>query len=174
MTNYSQGQEVCVVRAGTRPGASWADMLFAYVYNRLLTKVTEQVAAQGCDTPVFFSGTKELFAEQGQEKLEQIRVADATWADDSTMFTFDRRPEELLRKAIKMMATVLHQCCRYGLVPNIAKGKSALILALQGKGSHKAAAKVFKNDSKQLTVTTQTGRVFQVQVEANYLHLGGV
>ena len=51
----------------------------------------------------------------------------------------------------------------------MAKGKSALLLAVRGPGSRKAAAAMFPHDSKQLTVVTDGGKEFVVQVEANYL-----
>ena len=82
MTNYSRGDSACMVTSGSGPGASWADVLFAFVYNRLLQRIREDAAKQGCDTKLCFSGTKELFGEAGAEQSSTIRIADATWADD--------------------------------------------------------------------------------------------
>ena len=106
--------------------------------------------------------------------MRQIHVSDATWADDSTMFTFDKEPCALLDKVRRMMPCVLHDCCRYGLIPNTARGKSALVLALRGAGSRAAALEAFRDDAKTITVTTAGAKEFTVHVEASYLHLGGV
>ena len=74
-----------------------------------------------------------------------------------------------------MMSCVLHHCCRYGLIPNTARGKSALVLALGGAGSRAAAAAAaFSDDAKTITVTTAGAQQFTVHVEASYLHLGGM
>ena len=163
-----------VVQAGSRPWASWADVLFSFVYSRLLQRVRQEVVATGCDSPLLFSGMKELLPSAETAADERISVSDATWADDTTLCTFDRDPEVLLDKAKRVMASTLHQCCKYGLVPNMSKGRSGLLLALRGKGSRDAAAKAFGGDGRTVTVETETGRQFTVQVEASYLHLGGM
>ena len=135
VTNYSQGNKVTVVQAGSRPGASWADVLFSFVYSRLLQRVRQEVVAMGCDSPLLFSGMNELLPSAETAADERISLSDATWADDTTLCTFDRDPEVLLDKAKRVMASTLHYCCKYGLVPNMSKGKSGLLLALRGKGS---------------------------------------
>ena len=58
----------------------------------LLAKVRAEAKADGFDTPLLFSGSKELLAAEGMECAEKIHVSDATWADDSIMFTFDKEP----------------------------------------------------------------------------------
>ena len=90
------------------------------------------------------------------------------------MFTFDRNPPAPLDKATKMMVCVLLHCCRYGLIPNTAKGKSALLLALRGKGAKAAAAAASADNCATVAVTTPGSKCFNVKVEASYLHLGGM
>ena len=174
VSNYTAGQKVCHVEAGSRPGASCADVMFAFIYGRLLSKVREEAACADFDTPLQYSGSRTLFAEPGDGVREVVRVSDATWADDSTMVTFDASPTKLMAKAVRMMEAVIHQCVRYGLVPNTKRGKSALILCLRGGGSRRLAGEVFRGDKKTVTVSTPAGHSYEVCVEASYLHLGEV
>ena len=115
MSNYTGGQKVCQVQAGSRPGASCADVLFGFIYGRLLSKVREEAANSDFNTPLQYTGSRTLLVDPEARGREVVRVSDATWPDDSTMVTFDASPRKLMVKAVKIMETVIHQCVRYGL-----------------------------------------------------------
>ena len=174
VTNYTSGSKICHVQAGSRPGSSWADVLFGFVYARLLAKIRQEAAHNDFDTPLQYSGIKELIATSERPNKATVRICDATWADDTTICTFDAKPQRLLQKAEAMIASTLKQCRRYGLVPNLKRGKTALIVALRGKGARTAAAATFKGDQRTLRIRSEGGGVDEIYVEANYLHLGGM
>ena len=46
VTRFSDGTEVCSSLAGSRPGESWADLIYAYIYGRVLHKVHEHARAE--------------------------------------------------------------------------------------------------------------------------------
>ena len=47
VTRFADGRKVCTSRAGSRPGASWADTLFAFIYAKILYKVHELLEGEG-------------------------------------------------------------------------------------------------------------------------------
>ena len=85
----------------------------------------------------------------------------------------DKSPDRLIQKAHDLTMCVLHQCKRFGLIANTKKGKTALVLALRGKGSQKVAAREFANDKRTVKIVIPDGTEYVIHVEANYLHLGG-
>ena len=47
VTRFSDGSHVCSSLVGSRPGESWADLIYAHVYSRVLHKIQEHVTAEG-------------------------------------------------------------------------------------------------------------------------------
>ncbi|CAE7316855.1 unnamed protein product [Symbiodinium sp. CCMP2592] len=131
ITAYADGSQVTQTAAGSRPGESWADIVF------------------GCE----------------------ITVADATWADDSAWPLSDHDPEALLRKTVRLCTIVIQFCWQHGLRPNLKPGKSAIMLKLRGKGSHRVRTKYFPRQGQQLDLPDLG---VTVPISNQYKHLGGV
>ncbi|OLQ14716.1 hypothetical protein AK812_SmicGene1137 [Symbiodinium microadriaticum] len=81
VSRFSDGQQVSSSLAGSRPGESFADLVFAYIYGRVLHKVQEFVAAEHLSYQVPYDCAAGVFADTPGD--EQLDVTDTTWADDS-------------------------------------------------------------------------------------------
>ena len=94
--------------------------------------------ASGISTRVPWTGARSFWA--GFED-SQVRLLDTTWADDSTFLLRDADCGTLLEKLQTLTASVVDRMMSYGLVPNLAPGKTEVLLSLRSRGSRKAAAR---------------------------------
>ena len=97
ITAYSDGAAVTQTEAGSRPGESWSDLVFGWVYARILARVTEHATAEQLldELPCDPGAGPYAPINQGADTI----AADATWADDSAWPLSDTDPERLVRKA---------------------------------------------------------------------------
>ena len=173
VTPYTDGSKVALSKAGSRPGESWADIVFAFVYSKVLGEIKHAAAVDGLTLQL--SGNEECspFQCEATDRSAQAPVH-ATWADDSVFFTSDASALQALYKAKKLTSLVLDCCKRHGMQPNMKRGKSAIVLALRGKHSRVARKQFFKDVDDKLDITLADGSTVSIFLEIQYTHLGTV
>ncbi|CAE7282967.1 unnamed protein product [Symbiodinium sp. CCMP2592] len=149
---YSIGEALASSQAGSRPGESFADAIFSFVYARVLGQITEILDGEGVLWYMKYDSAVGAFG--GNDEGTPHLIRDATWADDSSFPFEDDCPWRFVRKAQGISAVVISKCQSFGMDPNLAPGKTALVLSLRGKGSQATRRHFF--------------------AEAQYTHLGGV
>ncbi|CAE7763408.1 unnamed protein product [Symbiodinium sp. CCMP2456] len=168
-TRYGGPKQVVATYAGSRPGESWADLVFAFVLGRILARITELASGEGLLTELGVTVEGGPFVEvPGGDRLE---AQDSTWADDASFPLADGSPEVLMAKTSRLCSLVLDYCSRHGMRPNLKPGKTALLIALRGKGATKAKAKWFRGGRRQVYLRDLD---LNVPVAAQYVHLGGL
>ena len=158
VTPYTDGRTLGLSRAGSRPGESWADLVFAFVYHKVLDGIKQSAVKEDFILQIPYSGQQSPFAIGGGASMVQGPLH-ATWADDSVFFSADRCAEAALRKARGLAKHVLEQCEKHGMEPNLKKGKSAVILAIRGKNSRAVKRLYFDDNPASLDITLSNGRV---------------
>ena len=169
VSRHSDGSRLVRTLAGSRPGESLADTVFAHVYGRVLRKIRTEMDAAGISTHVPWTGTCSFWP--GFEDT-QVQLLDTTWADDSTFLLRDVDCAVLLDKLKVLTATVVDKMMAYGLVPNLAPGKTEALLSLRGRGRRKAALQHFSGDKHSIQVDTARMGCITLRVVAHYMHLG--
>ena len=172
VSRFCQGDKICATKLGSRPGSTFADLIFAFIYHRILERIRCRAQQLGLHVPVPYSGAKSLWCRPEEARAIRVPLLDTTWADDSAFGTADADPERLLLKARKLATVVVLECRAHGLKPNLKRGKSALLLALRGTGCRKAAAAWFPNDKRTIDLPMPDGTVDVLHVESSYVHLG--
>ncbi|CAE7660424.1 unnamed protein product [Symbiodinium sp. CCMP2592] len=169
VTAYADGTHVTQTDAGSRPGESWSDIVFGWVYSRILARITEHATAENIldELPCDPSAGPYAVAGEGTD----ISIADATWADDSAWPLSADTPEALVRKTIRMCSLVLTFCWQHGLKPNLRPGKSAVMMILRGKGKQRTRAAHFPKDGLHLPIPECD---VCVPITNSYKHLGGL
>ena len=173
VTPYTDGKSVALSRAGSRPGESWADLVFAFVYHKVLEGIKHSAVHEGFILQIPFSGERSPFTLDGGESTIQGPLH-ATWADDSVFFTADPCADVALQKARQLAKHVLDQCERHGMEPNLKKGKSAVILAIRGRNSRTVKRDSFADDTTFLDVPMSDERTVKICLEVQYTHLGTI
>ncbi|CAE7339529.1 unnamed protein product [Symbiodinium sp. CCMP2456] len=168
-TPHTTGQRVCRTAAGSRPGEAWAATIFAFIYGRVLAKISEIARGEGL-LPIHPADLQcGVFAEQdeGQTAIGQ----DATWADDSSWILWDWDPLQLLTKTARLSSLILSHCMSHGMKPNLGRNKTAVLIKLRGPGKAKAAKAVFKTGR---SVPHLADLQLDIPTTNLYKHLGGL
>ena len=174
VSRHSSGDRLCHTLAGSRPGANFADLVFAFIYARILEKLRCVALDEQFALKLPFSGTRELWPRQPVSAACQIACVDASWADDTAAVAGSSDPEIMLQCVRRVAAVLMDGCRSFGLQPNLKRGKSALLLAVRGTGSRTCLARHFPNDQRHVMIPTNRGEDVPVFVEAHYVHLGAV
>ncbi|OLP84904.1 hypothetical protein AK812_SmicGene34169 [Symbiodinium microadriaticum] len=160
---------VTSTHAGSRPGESWADVIFSFVLSKILLQIMEQATAENLLTELTLAANGGIYgtAARGQT----LPAKDCTWADDSAFPLSDADPQRLLAKTSRMGSLILDYCQRHGMAPNLRPKKTAIILAVRGKGSQRAKKQWFPQGAKSLHLRDLD---LKIQVTGQYVHLGGL
>ena len=120
VTMYGDGSRVTQTEAGSRPGESWSDIVFGWVYSRILARITEHAVAEDLVDVLPVDISQGPFA--GVDSCDDTVASDATWADDSAWPLSDSDPNALVLKAKRLCALVIEFCQQHGLKPNLKPG----------------------------------------------------
>ena len=169
VTPHTTGDLVCRSEAGSRPGESWSDVVYSFIYTRVLARIAELARGEELLPDLSWDAPLGPFAEA--DGGEPVTGQDATWADDSAWPLIDAQPQSLLRKASRLASLVISQCVSHGMRPNLGRNKTALLYILRGKGSGRAGAEFFDHGKASLFLA-DVG--MHLPVVNQYKHLGGL
>ena len=169
VSRFSDGQQVCSSLAGSRPGESFADLVFAYIYGRVLHKIQEYVVAENLSYQVPYDCATGIYADEpGDENLD---ITDATWADDSAFPLAAPDPMVLLHNTRRLCSLVISFCEGHGMAPNLKPGKTSVMMRLYGRGSQQARQAFFPGGTQKLWLPDLD---VSITVTDQYKHLGGI
>ena len=168
VSRFSDGEKICNSLAGSRPGESWADLIYAFIYGRVLHKVHEYAVAENLTFELPHDAESGVF--NATPGMESFSVTDTTWADDSAFPLEALEPEALVLKTTRLCTLVISFCEGHGMAPNLKPGKTSVMIALQGKGSKQVRAKHFPAGTQRLYLPDLG---VGVAVTDQYKHLGG-
>ena len=169
VTPHTSGNSLCRTAAGSRPGESWADTVYAFIYGRVLNKIGE--VARGEELAPVHYRDAEFGVYAQSDDGSPVSGQDATWADDSAWPIIADCPETLLRKASRLCSLVISQCTSHGMKPNFGRNKTALMFVLRGKGAVRAARSAFRAGKAALHLKDLN---LDVPTTNQYRHLGGL
>ena len=169
ITAYSEGGQLCHSRAGSRPGESFADVIFAFIYSKILFQIHEHLEAEGLNISLDWDEAAGIFPPGDGGSPQQ--GWEATWADDSAYVVEDECPAQLLSKAQRVSELVLDTLMAHGMQPNVKAGKTSIMLQLRGPGTQRARKQYFPRGSKTLRIPSLG---LDLPVVNQYKHLGGI
>ena len=167
-TRFSDGSKICHTLAGSRPGESLADLIYAYVLRKALQRIRQQVSEKALQVGVPFSGEKFWL---GSDVSTDETLDGPVWADDATFVNAHPDAQQLVHGTKCLTGIVIDACAAHGMSPNLKRGKTSIVLSLRGKGSRKMQQKLFGDGAQQLSVHTQEGTA-TIHIMPTYVHLG--
>ena len=158
---------------GTRPGDPFADVVFGYMFARILKDVEEQMRSFDLLETYDGPNTSGLFSTEPADTASQQYLG-PTWMDDLCITLSASTAEDIERQAGQACGILLDTCRRHGVSPNLSKGKSEILFAFRGPGSRAHRRKYFgPSQSGRMTIVTEQG-VQEISVVGQYQHLGGL
>ena len=175
-TWFTVGESSIVTRtrAGSRPGDTFADLVFAYVYSHLLKVLREALEGEGLVTPDSISSAQDLRSCHCQDvdMRNAPSIVDVTWADDLVVLQAHEDCRELIRRTTLAGGLLSDLCTRRGLQLNYKSGKTECLLRLKGKGTRALRMELFASEEPRLRLPSTIYEVLFVRIVAHYKHLG--
>ena len=154
--------------AGSRPGDGLADVVFGMVFKKILRRVTARLDDMLEIEEVEINGDVTLVAPADVTR-PLLRILQVVWADGLAIGYRRKGASLLVNDMATITSVVFQECLRHGLVPNLKRGKSEILLLLKGEGSRKAWMEHFNDREPRLHIPND----FQwVNLVHTYKHLG--
>ena len=172
-THFHVGQQLdaCRTSLGTRPGDCFADIVFSFLWARLLHRL-EQIMQE--------HGILDGFPAEDGLRLPSTDTSECgtqpflgpTWMDDTCIAFATESASALEQAAGQVGGSLLGLCSEFAMSPNLAKGKTELMMVFQGKGANQAKLKYFGPSSPQTFPIILEEGVQHLNVVSSYTHLG--
>lgn len=173
-----QTSDLCRTTAGSRPGDCFADTIFGYLWARVLKEIEAQCVALDLldgfphlDLPNLFSRDS---GDGHAAEHENQPFLGPCWMDDLAIPLAGKSATAVVQKAGVLAGLLLDRCISYAMSPNLAAGKTELLLALRGTGSRPLRQQFLGAHGNRLFPVLGEHGPFQIRVVTRYKHLGGI
>eukprot|EP00438_Fugacium_kawagutii_P007639 Skav207582 [mRNA] locus=scaffold2931:206770:211794:- [translate_table: standard] len=165
------GSRHVATTAGSRPGDSFADVLFGYLYASVLKNIEQKLQDFGLLDPV---EPAQGFIPATSSTTSARPFMGPTWMDDTAVCFSASTAEGLENKIGPIVNIVLEEIRSRGMTPNLAKGKTELLVSFRGKASQRLKTKYFGPVSSRLFPILGEDQLDHISVTSEYQHLGGL
>ena len=168
-------QDVAATCMGTRPGDCFADVIFGYTWSLVLRKLEAYMIQQDLVKPLPRRTTMPFFADASvpETPADPYVYIGPTWMDDLALSLEGASPAELEGHIGTATGHLLDLCKQHLMSPNLAKGKTEMLLVFRGRHSRAYREKHYgPSASSTFPVICEDG-VQHIQIIKAYKHLGG-
>ena len=126
-----QRRQVMETLAGSRPGDGLADLVFGFVFQRILERVTTHIREFFQIEAGFVCTKPSDFNEQWLEQHAYLpAIADVVWADDLALLLHAPNADSLIDRLTMSACELFKICLRHGMQPNTKRGKTEAMVHL--------------------------------------------
>ena len=170
-TWFQMGEQEDVVRTeiGSRPGDSFADIVFGFLWAKLLKRFETALVDHGILEKI---PDIELPDPYQLQTGAMFSLLGPTWMDDLNILITAQSNSALVRKCQVALSLLLDACVAFQMVPNLKKGKTEAMLTFRGAHS-RAYRRTFYSSQQKLSVVCEKA-THSISVVSRYLHLGGI
>ena len=124
------GETIVGTEQGTRPGDSWADVVFNVLLSQVLHKVQRILDHENIVVKVpQYHRAVESFPESAMESIPLLQV---TWADDIALMITVDRPNNIWEILPRVMQTLVDELNAVGMEISCGPSKTAALVLLRG------------------------------------------
>ena len=120
---------------GSRPGDSFADVVFGLLWAKLLQKLEKSLTAQGILEQIPDIEFPDPYQSHIQEEVSMIPLLGPTWMDDLSVLVTATTNAELIRKTQIAISQLIDSCLEFQIEPNFRKGKTEVMFTFKGPQS---------------------------------------
>ena len=164
----------CRTECGTRPGDSWADVIFGFTWARLLHDVQHELVTNGILDLLPRHAPWQPFGASPSCEGDPIPFLGSTWMDDQTLCISGSCCTDLEARIGFAASALLDRCVAFGMSPNLAAGKTELLFSVQGKGSRTFKKKYFGGAASGKFPIVGEHQCYEIDVVGEYCHLGNL
>eukprot|EP00435_Cladocopium_sp_Y103_P016431 s113_g4.t1 len=173
-THWHLGQQAdqCRTTVGTRPGDAFADVIFGYLWSRVLADFQDAVGGDATfDTYPTDSGPA-LFARDVTTEAAPTVFMGPCWMDDLCLAFSADTCEQLVQKTKFATGALLDHCLAHAMTPNLAPGKTEALFSFRGAGSRSHKVALYGPTSSRTLHIVGEYHAHEVRVVSSYTHLG--
>ena len=156
---------------GSRPGDSFADVVFGYLWARVLHQLEASMNELGLLTHLPCPEHCGVFAELTDEKVPFLGP---TWCDDLCICLSHDSPRGIETKTATTLSLILDLCHEHGMSPNLKKGKAEVLFSFRGAGSRDLKRKYYGQKACGVLHVVGERTTYSIGVVGEYRHLGGL
>lgn len=159
---------------GSRPGDGLADLIFGYVFGRLMQNFKRQLSDKGLwdSSPWTLPVERHDMLNYGGPMPDVPANIDIIWADDLALAFRNKHASELVDDIKLAAADLFDWCHRFGMTPNTGRGKSEVLLQLRGPHSRNLRLQLYADEEPTLLVQPQSTEAVRLNLVHMYKHLG--
>lgn len=157
---------------GSRPGDSFADILFGYAFAGVLKRV--HLILEKLEVLTYFPDMDIVGLHPAAGECSQSSLLGPTWVDDLCVCIASPCADQLDRRLRTAVSTLVDCCREVGMTPNLSKGKTEVLADFRGKGSRALRQRHFGPDSTGTVDFLTEDGYHQVAIVGVYKHLGGL
>ena len=155
---------------GSRPGDSFADVVFGFLWARVLHCLEAEMEQRGLLTFLPRPTSNSIFAEVGDAVTPFLGP---TWCDDLCICLTAGTAEALESKTTTTLGLILDLCKEHGMSPNLKKGKTEVLFSIRGPGSRELRRKYYGQQGRGELLVLGEHSSYRIGVVGEYKHLGG-
>ena len=169
----AEQRDVVATALGTRPGDSFADVIFGFTWSMVLQKLQKLLIDQELIAQLPTMERPPFFAPNEEHKSMKPFVG-PTWMDDLCLCVQHHTAQGLERAVGPAISYLLDLCEQHLMSPNLSKGKTELMLSFHGHGSRKMKVKHYGPQATGKFTVICERHTFSISLVKEYRHLGGV
>ena len=162
---------------GSRPGDCFADVIFGFLFSRILHTLESRMHHEGLITQHEPPEPHNLLQRPWQRQQAQWRHKDLicpTWMDDLCLGLDAPTAAALADKTAATASALLDVCAEHMVTPNLKRGKTEVILSFRGPGSRALRLQHYGPQSGgTMPILFEYGTA-QLSTVGEYVHLGGL
>eukprot|EP00435_Cladocopium_sp_Y103_P028905 s2399_g7.t1 len=162
----------CRTTVGTRPGDAFADVVFGYLWARVLRDF--QTAAGHHSTFEVFptQNGPAVFGRSVDTEQDATTFVGPCWMDDLCVALSDHHCSDLIRKTTTTTGLLLDHCLAHAMTPNLAPGKTEILFSMRGRGARAHKVALYGPVSGRILPIVGEYHQHEVHVVTQYNHLG--
>ena len=166
--------EIVETRSGSRPGDSLSDLVFSFLFSKVLHQVRQALTDAGYLAKVpCHPAMQNAIYPVSEAPTTELGLSDATWMDDLLLFLMAPDAPTLLRALSFGASSLLDACLQRALVPNLAQGKTEALVHLCHRGSRTARRHLYGDLGGELPLDCRLWQGAVLRTVPTYRHLGG-
>eukprot|EP00435_Cladocopium_sp_Y103_P061146 s257_g22.t1 len=175
-THWHIGDQVdaCSTTIGTRPGDAFADIVFGYLWSRVLQTFQDAVEDLGAFDSFPADSDICIFGRSVTTDNPEVTFIGPCWMDDLCIALSSTTCSDLIRKVQSVASELLDQCIAHAMSPNLAAGKTEVLFSFHGSGSRQAKRDIYGPTASPTLHLVGEYHPHEVRVVTQYMHLGCV
>eukprot|EP00435_Cladocopium_sp_Y103_P048910 s1337_g14.t1 len=163
----------CVTTIGSRPGDAWADIVFGFLWAKVLHNLQREMHVLGLLEWIPDHSRPSLFGVC-PESPGDVEFLGPCWCDDLCICVSGSSMSALTCRASTTASLLLDLCTKFGMLPNLQRGKTEIMFSVRGQGSRAFRTQFLgPSSSGTLQIVGEHG-TSAIHLVGSYKHLGCV